>query len=302
MNKTFKRFMSVILCALLLFTTASVAFAVEEVFEKSYTCYFYYSMDFIVVTFNSKYSQIGKKTEVQLCNGSDTLSITEDEITLKIFEYESKRYPQLFINTKADIDEITGIEISEGAFVTESGEISGKVNIQKDKIIQRGDFGVSCKIEAFEVDERIDLKTSKTCYYTTVGKPVEIVGYGDYGKVWFSEITATCTVNERTVEINSNEFVPQEPGKYVVELKFDDIVTKKLEINVLSENDAYSKNLSNTIDWRTPLYALFGTVMLLVPGFGMVIGAFMLESVKILTSRFFTALFDGPVYEEYVIR
>ena len=54
MKNGFKKLLSVILCAVLLFTTASVSFAAEdaqtEVLEKGYACHYYNSMNFIVVT------------------------------------------------------------------------------------------------------------------------------------------------------------------------------------------------------------------------------------------------------------
>ncbi len=300
MNKTFKRFMSVILCALLLFTTVSVAFAAEdteEVLEKNYSCHSY-SNGFIVVTFSSKYSQTGEIPEVHLNNGSSIFSVAEDEIELRIFEHVGIRYPQLFIKTANNSDAIIGIEIGAGAFVTESGETSAKVVIPKNRINELSSFAVLCKFEAIKLEEHTGLMSSKSCYYATVGKPIAIVGHSEHGKMWLDEMTATYTVNEKTFEINSNEFVPQEPGRYVVELKLGDVVTKTFEIDVLSEKESYSKNLLNSIEWLilTPLYSVFGIVLLLIPGFGMVMGSFTLYSVSNMVSRFFTALFDGPVY------
>ncbi len=306
MKNTFKKLLSVLLCAVLLFTTASTALAAEDaeaVLEENYACHNYYSNGFIVVTFSSKYSQTGEKPEVQLYNGSNTLSITEDEITLKIFEYEGERYPQLFINTKADTDKIKGIEIAAGAFVTESGEISGKVKIPNNRINRAYDLGVSCKLEVFEVEEHIDLISGRNVRYATVGKPVEIVGYGEYGKVWLGETTATYTIDGETTEITSNEFVPQEPGKYVVELKFGDITTRKFEFDVLSETKSYTKSLGDATVWLllTPLYALVGTGLLLIPGLGTWIGSTTLVGVVAMIPRFFKALFGGPMYKEYIL-
>ena len=302
MNKKFTKFMSVILCAVLLFTTASVAFAAEdnaEVLEKNYACHYYNSMDFIVVTFDSKYSEIGEKPEVQLYNNSTAYPVEEDLITLKIFEKDGKRYPQLFVNTEG-YDNITGIVIGTGAFVTQSGEISGKIDKSNSKIQQLDKLGLPCEFEAFEVDE--PLKRSNYIYYTTVGKTIKIAGYNKCGgEVWINEITATYTLNGKTVEINSNEFVPQEPGRYVVELKLDDVFTKTFEIDVLSEKQAYSKNLGNATGWLflAPLYAVFATLMILVPGFGWVLGGFTWYSVSNMVTDFFTAISDGPVYKEY---
>ena len=302
MNKKLKKFMSVILCAVMLFTMPSVAFAAEdnaEVLEKNYACHYYNSMDFIVVTFDSKYSEIGEKPEVQLYNNSTAYPVEEDLITLKIFEKDGKRYPQLFVNTEG-YDNITGIVIGTGAFVTQSGEISGKIDKSNGKIQQFDKLGLPCEFEAFEVDK--PLTRTDFLYYTTVGKTIKIAGYNKYGgEVWINEITATYTLNGKTTQINSNEFVPQEPGKYVVELKLDSVFTKTFEIEVLSEKKAYSKNLGNATAWLfiSPLYAVFGTVMLLVPGFGMVMGGFTWYSVGNMVTDFFTAISDGPVYKEY---
>lgn len=302
MNKKLKKIMSVILCAVMLFTISSVAFAAEE-FEKSYACHYYNSMDFIVVTFDSKYSEMGEKPEVKIYNGSYAFAVTEDKFVLEIFEYEGERYPQLLINTEIDIYDITDIEIAEGAFVTESGEISDKVKIPHNKIDKTYGFGVSCEIEAFKVEESVNLITSKTGYYTTVGKPVEIVGSDEYGNMWLGGITAAYTVNGKTVEISSNEFVPQEPGRYVVELKLGDVVTRKLEFDVLSETQSYFKSLGDSTEWLllTPLYLVIGAGLLLIPGFGTWIGSTTLMASLAMVPRFFKTLFGGPMYNKYIL-
>ena len=302
MNKKLKKIMSVILCAVMLFTISSVAFAAEE-FEKSYACHYYNSMDFIVVTFDSKYSEMGEKPEVKIYNGSYAFAVTEDKFVLEIFEYEGERYPQLLINTEIDIYDITDIEIGEGDFVTESGEISDKVKIPHNKIDKTYGFGVSCEIEAFKVEESVNLITSKTGYYTTVGKPVEIVGSDEYGNMWLSGITAAYTVNGKTVEISSNEFVPQEPGRYVVELKLGDVVVRTLEFEVLSETQSYFKSLGDSTEWLllTPLYLVIGAGLLLIPGFGTWIGSTTLMASLAMVPRFFKTLFGGPMYNKYIL-
>ena len=314
MNNTFKKFLAVLLSVLTCLSCGLTAFAEGETVpaekpETDFTCYRYQlsdysSTDFIVVTFDSKYSQTGEIPEVYLYSSQTSYKkpIADDIITM-INEHEGKRYPQLFIKTEK-LQIINNIVIYAGAFVTESGEISGKVEIPSNKIIKASDPGVSCMLEAFELEENIDLITSKTCRYTTVGKPVKIVATSEYGKIWLDEITATYTVNGNTVEINSNEFVPQEPGSYVVELKLGDIITRKLEFDVLSENAAYSKNLLNATEWLllSPLCFLLGTgLFVLIPGFGTVFGSMAAIASVYMIPRFFIALFEGPVYEEYIL-
>ncbi len=312
MKNTFKKFLAVLLSVLTCFSCGVTAFAEgenvpAEKLESDFTCYWYhssdYSMDFIVVTFDGKYSQTGEIPELYLYYGNQAISIAEDLITLKIYEHEGKRYPQLFINTK-NFESITGIVIGAGAFVTELGEISGKVKIPNNKIRRAYDLGVSCQLEVFEVEESIDLITSKTGRYTTVGKSVEIVGYGEYGKVWLGETTATYTLNGETTEITSNEFVPQEPGRYVVELKFGDITARKLEFDVLNETAAYSKSLGDATEWLllSPLYLVLGSgLAVLIPGFGTWIGSTTVMAAFAMIPRFFKVLFGGPMYKEYIL-
>lgn len=312
MNNTFKKVLAILLSVLTCLSCGVTAFAKgenvpAEKLESDFTCYWYhasdYSMDFIVVTFDGKYSQTGEIPELYIYYGNHANSIAEDLITLKIYEHEGKRYPQLFINTK-NLESITGIVIGAGAFVTESGETSGKVNIANNKINRAYDLGVSCQLEVFEVEESIDLITSKTGRYATVGKPVEIVGYGEYGKVWLGETTATYTFNGETTEITSNEFVPQEPGKYVVELNFDGIVTRTLEIDVLSGTKSYTKSLGDATEWLflSPLYLVLGSgLAVLIPGFGTWIGSTTVMAALAMIPRFFKVLFSGPMYKEYIL-
>lgn len=309
MNNTFKKIVAILLSVLTCLSCGVTAFAEDESLpsekvESDYTCDFYYSTDFIVVTFDSKYSQIGEEPEVCLYNGSYIYPLKEDAITLRVFENEGKRYPQLFIKTEVSTSDISRIKIGAGAFINESGEVSGTVNIPRNRIHQVSDFGVSCEIEAFEVEESVNLITSKTGHYATVGKPVEIVGYGEYGKVWLGSTTATYTFNGETTEITSNEFVPQEPGKYVVELNFDGMVTRTLEIDVLSGTKSYTKSLGDATEWLllSPLYLVLGSgLAVLIPGFGTWIGSTTLMGVVAMVPRFFKALFSGPAYKDYIL-
>lgn len=312
MNNTFKKSLAVLLAVLTCLSCGVTAFAEgeivpEEKMESDFACYWYqasdYQMNFVVITFDSKYSQTGEIPELYVYYGNRAISIAEDLIKLKIYEYEGKKYPQLFINTKS-FDSIDGIVIGEGAFVTQAGETSGKVKIPSNKISIAYDLGVSCQLEAFEVQENVSLIAAKTVRYATVGKPVEIVGYGEYGKVWLGETTATYTVNGKTTEINSNEFVPQEPGSYVIELNFDGMVTRELEFDVLSEKVAYSKSLGDATEWLllSPLCLVLGTgLFVLIPGFGTWIGSTTVMAAVYMIPRFFKVLFGGPMYKEYTL-
>ncbi len=312
MNNTFKKIVAVLLSVLTCFSCVITAFAEDETVpaektETEITCYWYqkraYQMNFVVVTFDGKYSQTGEIPEAYVYRGNTPISVTEDLIKLKIYEYEGEKYPQLFINTKS-FENIDGIVIGEGAFITESGETSGKVKIPSNKIERAYDLGLSCQLEVLEIEEHVNLITSKTARYGAVGNPVEIVGYGEYGKVWLGSTTATCTFNSETIEITSNEFVPQEPGKYVVELNFDGMVTRTLEIDVLSGTKSYTKNLGNATIWLflSPLCLVVGTgLFVLIPGFGTWIGSTTVVAAVALIPRFFVALFGGPAYKEYIL-
>lgn len=314
MNNTFKKFLAVLLSVIICLSCGVTVFAEGEIVpeekpESDFTCYGYqlsdyYSTDFIVVTFDGKYSQIGEIPEVCIDfdrNGKRFL--TDNLITLKVFENEGKRYPQLFIKTRC-VD-ISCIEIGEGAFVTESGEISGRLEIPSNKITQAYDLGVLCKLEMFEVEENINLITGKTVRYTTVGKPVSIAADSEFGKVWLGETTATYTLNGKTTEIDSNEFVPQEPGSYVVEMKFGNITTGKWELVVLSESEAYSKSLLDATEWLllSPLCLVLGTgLFVFIPGFGTWIGSTTVMAALAMIPRFFKVLFEGPIYNEYILK
>lgn len=312
MNKTFKKFVAVLLSVLTCLSCGVTAFAEDENspaerVESDYTCYWYhksdYTKDFIVVTFDSKYSQVGETSEIYVYYGNRAVLLEEKSVKLKIYEYEGKKYPQLFINAE-NFESISGIVIAAGAFVTPTGEISGKVSIPNSKIQRAYDFCISCKLEVFEVEESVNLITSKTGRYATVGKPVRIVGTSEHGKVWLGATTATYTFNGETTEITSDEFVPQEPGKYVVELKFDDIATRTFEFEVLSETKSYTKSLGDATEWLliSPLYLVLGSgLVVLIPGFGTWIGSTTLVAALAMIPRFFKVLFGGPMYKEYIL-
>lgn len=312
MNKTLKKIVAVILSVLTCFSCVITAFAEDETVpaektETEITCYWYqkraYQMNFVVVTFDGKYSQTGEIPEAYVYRGNTPISVTEDLIKLKIYEYEGEKYPQLFINTKS-FENIDGIVIGEGAFITESGETSGKVKIPSNKIERAYDLGLSCQVEVFEVEENVSLIASKTGRYATVGKPFEIVGYGEYGKMWLGSTTATYTFNGEKTEITSNEFVPQEPGRYVVELNFDGMVTRTLEFDVLSGTKSYTKSLGDATEWLllSPLYLVLGSgLAVLIPGFGTWIGSTTVMAALAMIPRFFKVLFGGPMYKDYIL-
>ena len=122
--------------------------------------------------------------------------------------------------------------------------------------------------------------------------------------MWLGETTATYTLNGETTEIISNEFVPQEPGKYVVELKLGDFVTRILEFEVLSETKSYTKSLGDATEWMllSPLYLVLGSgLAVLIPGFGTWIGSTTVMAALAMIPRFFKVLFGGPMYKDYIL-
>ncbi|MBQ7100511.1 MAG: hypothetical protein IJN81_02680 [Clostridia bacterium] len=87
MNKTLKKIVAVILSVLTCFSCVITSFAEDETVpaektETEFACYWYhksdYSKDFIVVTFDGKYSQMGEIPEAYVYYGNRAVPIAEN--------------------------------------------------------------------------------------------------------------------------------------------------------------------------------------------------------------------------------
>lgn len=311
--KTTKKLISIMLCAVLLFSTASVAFAAEsdtkEVLEKDFVCHDYYSVETVVVTYNEKYTEIGEVPSVIIYSreyDSEKVNVTEvsnDRIYMEIYEHNGERYPQLFID--ADFCwKVLAVEVGAGAFVTEDGEKSAKVEVPNSRIIQCN-FELECECTTYYFCENFfSLSKRKTHYYAIVGMPVKVVTSfkGNHADAWLEKAKVTYTVNGRTVEINSYEFVPEEPGEYIVQINIGNKLKDAVKFNVGSEKTAYFDGLEYTGKHLLagPLEVVFGIfAFFFVPGFGTLGGPVFVVDGVLSIPNFFKSLFNGPEYHDH---
>lgn len=308
--KGLKKLTAIILCAVLLFSTASVAFAAdsnaEEVLEKDFVCHDYYRVETIVITYNEKYTQIGEVPSIIIHSremDSEEVNVTKvssDRVHMEIYEHNGERYPQLFI----DVDfcwKVLAVEVGAGAFVTEDGEKSAKVEVPYSRIIQCN-FELECECTTYySLENFFNLSERKTHYYAIVGMPVKVMASfkGNHADAWLENAKVTYTVNGKTVEINSYEFVPEETGEYIVQISIGEKFKDTVKFNVCSEETAYSDGLEYNGKHLLagPLEAAFGIfAFFFAPGFGTLAGpAFVLDALKSIPN-FLNALFNGPEY------
>ena len=156
---------------------------------------------------------------------------------MEIYENNGERFPQLFIDTDF-CWKVLAVEVGAGAFVTEDGEKSAKVEVSNSRLIQ-GNFELGCECKTYYVCENyFNLPEREIYHYATVGMPVKVVTSfkGNHADAWLEKAKVTYTVNGKTVEINSYEFVPEEPGEYVVQINIGDKLKDTVKFNVSSEN------------------------------------------------------------------
>ncbi len=307
--KGFKKLTAIILCAVLLFSTASVAFATEqnteEVLEKDFVCHNYYSVDTVVVTYNEKYTQIGEVPSVIIYSrefDSEKVNVTEvssDRVHMEIFEHNGERYPQLFID--ADFCwKVLAVEVGAGAFVTENGEKSAKVEVPNSRLIDCS-LKLECECKSYY---EFDLFRMDTYHYAIVGMPVKVVTTlkGDYADIWLKKAKLTYTVNGKTTEIKSNEFVPEETGEYIVQIDINDKFKDTVKFNVNSKETAYFDRVTYTGTHLllSPLEVVFGIVgFFFAPVFGWIAGPAIVWDGLTSIIDFFGSLFSEPEYSDH---
>ena len=316
MKNNLKKLLSVILCAVLLFTTESVAFATDdeqnEVLEKIYSCNYYPDLDIVVINYNSKYSAIGEIPRIIIQAKSsenneitEVYKVSEDKIQMKIFESSSLHYPQIIINTDF-CEEILSVEVEAGAFVSYNGEKSAKLN---SKNFTSKSLYIKCRYNFVGFSETpTDSEERIINYCAIVNRPVEITIEGnnsDYTKLWLDKAVFSYTVNGKTVEINSESFTPEEPGKYVIKLSLDGVFTEEMTLEVVSEEVAAKKALRGATDnlKNFPSEFLLGLLaFIFVPGMGTFAGGAMMINSCEYVSDFFKALFGNPDYNTHIAK
>lgn len=311
MNNTFKKILAVLLSVLTCLSCGVTAFAEEEtpeeIYETGFTADKFSAMETVVITFDSKYTAIGEKPDVLVysrereSSNVNQTEVSKDRIYMEIYEYNGKRYPQLFIDTDF-CWQVLSLEIGEGAFVTADGEKSAKVNATEKKLKGSGDkFRIDTEYEVYGITRNIlNLAKMDTYYYATVGKPIKVnpVIAVDSAEAWKEKTEFTYTVNGKTVEITGDEFVPEEAGKYVIRLKLNDYMVWQTQINVTTEATAYLDNLGmyGTFFLLSPLMFVGGLLVLLYPGIGLLAAPSFFHAAIMSVPDFFKALFNGPKY------
>ena len=319
MKNTFKKLLSVILCAVLLFTTASVAFAAEdnaeEVLEKFYECDYYSTLDMLVIHYSSQYSAAGEFPKiivyVQATEDDETpiaYEVSEEKVQIKIFERSDLHYPLIIINTDF-CEKIIGAEVEAGAFVNDNEEKSAKLVIPAKRVDEAKSFCIMCRYDYVAFSETpADSEELIINYCGIVNRPIEVAidgSVGSYRMCWLENAVLSYTVNGKTVEINSDSFIPEEPGEYVIKLSLDGVFTEEMTIEVVSEKVAVEKKLKAAASKlkNFPSEFILGLLaFILVPGMGTVGGGAIMINSWEYVSDFFRALFGNPDYSTHIAK
>ncbi len=315
MFKYSKKVISVILCAVLLFTTVSVAFAADDNSQAGIVSEAYELGDVLIVTFDSAYFQIGEISDVTVRSKDlfdenvKVTQVSKDRIYLGVYEYEGKQYPQMFINVDF-CRHVLSAEIGEGAFITESGEHSSQVNIEKIKSLPMNDkFDVECQFKGYYIyDDPFAFMggDKEKRNYTVIGTPVKVEAFVecDYAQLWEDDVEVKYTVNGKSVEITSDEFIPEEAGEYVVEIKLNDVLKSSVCFEAVDDTAAYFDNLGSSAltMMLSPLEFLLGLAgFIFMPGLGTFGGPVIMGAALETIPYFFSVLFGGPKFIRIIL-
>ncbi|MBR6620284.1 MAG: hypothetical protein IKK85_08065 [Clostridia bacterium] len=319
MKNTFKKLLSVILCAVLLFTTASTAFAAEdaqtEVLEKIYKCDYYSEYDIVVITYGNRYSVVGEIPKITIQSRSseddeiaEVFEVSEEKIQVKIFEWNDFYYPQIIINTDF-CEKILSVEVAAGAFATADGDKSARLVIPASKVNDTKSFSITSRYDYVAFSETpADSEELIINFCAIEDRPIEVIiesAVGSYGACWLENSTFSYTVNGKTTEINLESFVPEEPGEYVIKLSLDGVFTEEMTIEVVSKEVAVKKSLKGATSRlkNFPLEFLTGLLaFIFVPGMGTFAGGAMMINSWEYVSDFFRALFGNPDYSTHIAK
>lgn len=317
MKKAIRKILSVILCAVMLFTTASTAFAAEDNSQAEIVSDVYKLGDVLIVTFDSAYCKTGEIPDVIVRSQEfkdetvNQTQVSKERLTVEVYEYEGKQYPQLFINVDF-CQRVISVEIGEGVFITESGEKSPSVSIQRSQIKSNSfvdKFDVECQFKGYFIYDDPFAYISgdnKKHNYTIIGTPVnvETLFVCDYAQIWEDDVEVKYTVNGKSVEIISDEFIVEEAGEYVVEIKLNDVLKSSVCFTAVNEQTAYFDNLGSSALTMliSPVEFLLGLAgFLLMPGLGTFGGPVIMGDALETIPYFFSVLFGGPKFYRIVL-
>ena len=298
-----KKLLAGFLAVILIFSGTLTVFAHEEPVEayEEVVCEAFDDFNVLVVTYDSKYSEKGKlpKVELKIWYEKDQahkfVESEQEDIIQELYVYEGENYPQIFIRLPKEMALVKGIKLESGAFATADGEMSKEVELSNSKYNHNTDFELLCRSTGF-VKRQVWNRTVKDHIIngSTVDTNVRIKSA--YAKVWKANATLSASKNKQAIEVKDGTiFDTEKSGKYTVEYRLNDFLCVTKEFKSTSNTGAYFLNLGDSflLLLTTPFYLLLSIIMILVPGFGWVLGGFSLTSVGFSFSNFFSALFEG---------
>ncbi len=261
----------------------------------------------IVITYGSEYSQKGENTKVYFLRyknseSDELLSCNEQPSSLisqEIYKYENVNYPQIFISVLSDRDDETVIRIDEGAFLTEDGKKSGKVEVLYKDCIESSetDFELECKAEAaVNLKNKFPVVLNRSKVISTP----DIVG--EYADVWLANCKFNYYLNEKLTDYEGNSIVPEKIGQYRAEFELNE----QFKVHKYFESTSTFKwylmvyGLSTFALLTAPVFLVLGAVIALIPGFGTIFGVDMIVSSLYSIPNFFLVLSGKNVSHERI--
>ncbi|MBQ3151819.1 MAG: hypothetical protein IJB86_11305 [Clostridia bacterium] len=298
-----KRLTALILAAIMVAGCTFTAFGTEtdETYEQDIMCEYFRSNYVIVICYNEDYTKIGSNANVKLeCidwnDEETTVEVGGGDIVQKVYEYEGKTYPQVFISipTDKDIFEITSVQINEGAFTDDEGNQSKKVCYTLSETTRYVDFDVYCKgFEALGADGTLEVLTDSAVELSFETESA-------FAEVWADDIEFELTSESESLELNDNSGVLTKDGEYTALCRVNDVLFAEKNIKATGRTKAYFISLGDSFVNMVSapfvlLYSLFYGIF--VPGPGTLIGGLGVLGTLWSVPQFFIDLFTGPVTE-----
>lgn len=250
-----------------------------------------------VFTYGSEYSVKGENPRVFLDIYKDaqreqlkySIEVSESSISQEIYKYDNVNYPQVFISVP-ESGGITVIRVEKGAFLTENGEKSCKVEVLYSDYIglTSGNFKLKCKAEA-------SVKSEKFIYVILKGSKVEVtpVINSDYADIWLSNSKINYYLEDKLLELEGNSISPDKIGKYKVEFVLNDQFKAHKHFDTTNAVRRYFEvlGLSAFAFLISPFTLVLGAIVALIPGIGTVFGVDMVMSSILSILNLFLSVF-----------